>query len=330
MASHRIPTSRLLLTALAGLALSLLPGSSDRWDAQDTAEAGEARAAQEARETPAASGDTEVPVLGAVSDEVWANFRRVFAASPWGRAAYGLTWEKCASIESALKLELGIPMDFHYRDVVKEIIEEEPGFDDGEVSYALAITNLVEESDAYQNGRISAEYGLVLYRDGDPLGRVLKQHLDEIRFSYLKYVSLQHPLQRKLANFAVNSEALTTTATRLCELANVEHVITGRGSATDELLTLQLRGRSIMECLELAADCAGWKVQLHVENADGLGSPITTHWEEVSETYGLRSLLNMSESSDKPIETWGDALAYTVREEASRITRMKPVVIVKP
>ena len=168
--------------------------------------------------------------------------------------------------------------------------------------------------------------------DAEKYYRVSPKKLIELNFRYVGSVVLRHPLNEIKSRFTVNGERLLAAVESLCG-SEIDYVA-GTGAET-VFVTLSLRGRSVLECLRLAAAATAHRVEIRDRNVLKNVHDVEVPFELVVETYLSRELLNEIGDLDtlKPlpkIETPLDALKSLIERRAKELENDRKTVLLLP
>lgn len=172
---------------------------------------------------------------------------------------------------------------------------------------------------------------------------VSPDRLRELDFDFVLEIVVQHPIHQVLPRHSAREMQLAEVLSVLTELAGCDHAI-NHSLAGEIRVTFDFRNRRISECLELAADVAGWTVQYldYDLNAAAIveddewgpfvGGEPRNGWVDtvdVAATWAARAHHNARQGST-PINTLQDAIEFMLRNAARRVKSQRAVVAMMP
>jgi hypothetical protein len=171
--------------------------------------------------------------------------------------------------------------------------------------------------------------------------RVSVAALKELDVSFLDSIEIKNPLNRLIGKYSVQNEPLSTVVAALCKEAaggrgNVDYVVRS-DPGSPVLISMQMAGRSVFECLLFAARSVGWDVFVNPEisNREEPQPDLRAHdsgvrWDDAMDTWTNRELLNMRDQIQPPIVTPQDALRECFQGELKSALSARYAVMLKP
>ncbi len=190
------------------------------------------------------------------------DFLDVLRPSPSFRAATALRPEDVAAVVADWEMQWNLNATIHTASYMKVLAAD----GSSEVRRGEDRWTLREEAardkdpDSAETG--SSDLQLVHVKDRPVRYRVQPRRLSELDFETLSYVEIEHPLNRQLDHFEGRSRTLTEILEELCDLAGADFAVDA-GRSDLLRLTHRVRGRSILECLEITARVVGWRVAVN-------------------------------------------------------------------
>lgn len=167
----------------------------------------------------------------------------------------------------------------------------------------------------------------ILYdnRPGSPQAkryRVAPSRLREIDFRYVYRVFIHDPFHAALDRFTATDSTLGDVVKQLAEYGDADLVL----REGDPRVTLDVRNRSISECLALATSIADYELGLEPGAPRGRSLDVLHVLEEHGRPAFLRELIGEEEAPESPLDALGEAISRDARSVKER----RPIIQVKP
>jgi hypothetical protein len=155
---------------------------------------------------------------------------------------------------------------------------------------------------------------------------VSASQLAELEVESVMGIVLVDPANVPMERFAVASEPLSDVAAKLCGAGNLDMAFR-LSLARPIILTLDLRNRSPLECLQVACRAAGWTVRCQ--------RPRHRVTARLSDSVSDRSiwvpeLHSQWKAQRPPVEPSMDALHQVVARAARELLERRPAAILEP
>jgi hypothetical protein len=164
-----------------------------------------------------------------------------------------------------------------------------------------------------------------------PQFRVPPNVLGEFRAKFVWGIDIVDPANMVVERFTARNQDLTSVVGDLCEKGKLGYSF--RQDAGDKIrISLDIRNRSVVECLNAAAAAAGWKVSY----SPGAGRGVRDNRVFVPDL--LKAAIDAREQAGHAADTQAaqpvpdalTALGLAVKEAAEETLKVRPVVILLP
>lgn len=259
-----------------------------------------------------------------VPKEVLSEFLNEVKSSQYYAIAKRLTVEDVEVAAHQLSSELGWDVEVRINSFWREnVLENDELYSH---NYTLYLDD-IEVGEFYKD--------VILLQHNEENEEFIVHHslLEELDFPFAAEVTIKHPLNEIKEHFSAVNRPLSMLVDDLCSEGDIDYAI--RSDLAGEInLNLSLRGRSVLECLEFAAQAAGWQVKLTTKEEPivWLRDSSVYTFDDIGEIWANREILNLRLGEDSPwrIETPVDALRYRVWEEGLSMKRRKYAAVIEP
>jgi len=271
-----------------------------------------------------------------IPKELLAEFITAVKKTPEYRVcgAMKVTDELRRTIEQWSK-ELGLEIEIETRDSLHAI-------SDHYGPYGKRITVGDKSYELFRESNYGRERYIVDWLDSvDWLGRkardpwycVSHAELAELSFVYADVMVIRDPADVRLKTFSVREKNLLSVVEHLCQLGKLDNFSIRTDLLSSAYVSLNLRNRTVADCLEFAGRAAGFRVTygpLRRKHDDG---PLEADFRPPDvRLYVLGYTLgpNVYRDAEEPVKKPIDILREKVFREGKKLLENRPVMVLEP